>query len=186
MPWARFADDYLGNQKLATLSTSAIALDMAGIIYSARELRDGHLSKADVQAMAALIHLRRWEPAAGELVAVCRWVLETGGWCIHDYLEYQPARAEVLAERQQTHSNKVAAGRAGGLAAAKQKGSPVPGPGNNSVTTSSSSVSPSPAPREYAREMDPALLAEHHLMLERERRLTTTTTNNSSRRDDQE
>jgi hypothetical protein len=173
MPWARFADDYLGNQKLATLSTSAIALDMAGIIYSARELRDGHLSKADVQAMAALIHLRRWEPAAGELVAVCRWVLETGGWCIHDYLEYQPARAEVLAERQQTHSSKVAAGRAGGLATAKQKGqqkgSPVPGPGSNSKNLTPAGSGSSLAARDHARDADPKLLADHLALIAAER-----------------
>jgi len=101
MPWARFADDYLGNVKLATMSTSAIALDMAAIIYSARELRDGHLSVADVHAIAALIHLKTWKPAVTQLVQRCRWVpLLTGdGWDIHDYLEYQPSREQVLAER---------------------------------------------------------------------------------------
>jgi hypothetical protein len=99
MPWARFADDYLGNPKLGGLSTSAVALDMAGIIYSARELRDGHLSSTDVQAIAALIHLRRWDAAAAELVAARRWVAEDGGWLIHDYLDYQPSREKVMAER---------------------------------------------------------------------------------------
>jgi hypothetical protein len=81
------------------LSTQAIALDMASIIYSARELRDGHLSTNDVQAIGALIHLRRWVQAVAELVMARRWVETTAGWDIHDYLEFQPSREKVLAER---------------------------------------------------------------------------------------
>jgi hypothetical protein len=107
MPWARFEDDYLGNRKLTTLSTLAIALDMAGIVYSARELRDGRLTVADVQIIAALIHIRRWSPAAEELVRVNRWqVLESGGWMIHDYLDYQPSREKVLTERTSAAERK--------------------------------------------------------------------------------
>jgi hypothetical protein len=100
MPWARFEDDYLGNQKLTTLSTPAIALDMAGIVYSARELRDGRLTTTDVQLIATLIHLRRWQPVAAELVRVNRWTeCEGGGYAIHDYLDYQPSREQVLGGR---------------------------------------------------------------------------------------
>jgi hypothetical protein len=99
MPWARFADDYLGNAKLTTLSTAAIALDVTGIIYSARELRDGHLSTNDVQVVASLIHLRRWVQAVAELVMARRWIETAAGWDIHDYLEYQPSREQVLADR---------------------------------------------------------------------------------------
>ena len=100
MPWARFEDDFLGNQKLATLSTAAIALDMAAIIYSARELRDGQLTVTDVQTIATLIHIRRWQPVAAELVRVNRWTTPDGAcYAIHDYLEYQPSRQQVLEER---------------------------------------------------------------------------------------
>lgn len=48
------------------------------------------------------------------LVRVGLWVETTGGFLIHDYAEYQPTKAQVLAERV----TKQAAGRAGGLAAA--------------------------------------------------------------------
>lgn len=108
MPWARFADDYLGNPKLAQLSTAAIALDMASIIYSARDLRDGRLTVSDVQAVAALIHLRHWESAAAELVAQRRWTVTPGGWEIHDYLDYQPSRERVLAERTAARDRRKA------------------------------------------------------------------------------
>lgn len=100
MPWARFEDDYLSNRKLVTLSTAAIALDMAGIIYSARELRDGVLSAADVHVVTSLIHIRKWQVLAAELVDAHRWhPREEGGFVIHDYLDYQPSRQQILAER---------------------------------------------------------------------------------------
>ena len=106
MPWARFEDDYLGNTKLATLSTAAICLDMSAIVYSARELRDGVLSVADVQTVAALIHLKRWQPAAVELVRVNRWAKTDNAYSIHDYLEYQPSREEVLKAREEDRERK--------------------------------------------------------------------------------
>jgi hypothetical protein len=136
MPWARFADDYLGNPKLASLSTAAIALDMASIIYSARDLRDGHLTDHDVRVIAALLHLRRWEPATDELVVVHRWIVVPGGWEIHDYLDYQPSRAKVLAERAAAAQRKrrIPAGvppdsERSSSDVRPDSGDPVPGPG---------------------------------------------------------
>ena len=106
MPWVRFEDDYLGSPKLSTLSTAAIALDMAGIIYSARELRDGHLTVRDVQVLAQLLAIRRWQPLVDELIRVRRWVGESNGYAIHDYLKYQPSRAHVLAQRATDRQRK--------------------------------------------------------------------------------
>lgn len=111
MPWARFEDDYLGNQKLATLSTVAIALDMAAIIYSARELRDGQLTVGDVEAIAALLHVRKWQPAAVELVKVNRWARTERGYAIHDYLEYQPSREQIMQDRAKARERKRHAAR---------------------------------------------------------------------------
>jgi hypothetical protein len=142
MPWARFEDDFLGNQKLATLSTAAIALDMASIIYSARELRDGQLTVTDIQIIATLIHIRRWQPIAAELVRVNRWSTPDDGDCyaIHDYLDYQPSRHQVLTERAAAADRmrrvRANTGRTSGERSAersgevrKKFGDPVPGPG---------------------------------------------------------
>jgi len=160
VPWARFADDYLGNPKLARLSTAAIALDMASIIYSARDLRDGYLTDHDVRAIAALLHLRRWEPATDELVVVHRWVVVPGGWEIHDYLDYQPSRAKVLAERAAAAQRKrrIPAGvppdSAGSSPGVRpESGDPVPGPGpvpGNPYGIPSGVLTPNPFPAEGA------------------------------------
>ena len=74
-----------------------------------------------MQVLANLIHLKRWVQAVAELVMARRWIETTAGWDIHDYLEYQPSRKQVLAERDEKHAAKVAAGRGGGLAKAVAK-----------------------------------------------------------------
>lgn len=107
MPWARIDDDYLGNHKLKDLTTEAIALDLAGIIFSAHNVRDGVLRRDDVRATAAAIHLKRWERPAAELVTAGRWTVEGDGYAIHDYLKYQPAREKVLAERAAAAERKA-------------------------------------------------------------------------------
>jgi hypothetical protein len=73
---------------------------------------------------------------ADQLVRVGLWQEVDGGYLIHDYGDYQPTKAQVLAEREV----KAAAGRAGGIAAAvarakanavaKPKPVPVPKPGS--------------------------------------------------------
>jgi hypothetical protein len=67
-----------------------------------------------------------------QLLRVGLWEEVPGGYLIHDYGDYQPTKAQVEAEREA----KIAAGRAGGIAAAKAratapalaKSKPVPNP----------------------------------------------------------
>jgi hypothetical protein len=56
-------------------------------------------------------------PVARELEDRAMWEPVEGGWMIHDYHDFQPSKAEVLAEREQ----KRAAGRAGGQASAQAR-----------------------------------------------------------------
>jgi hypothetical protein len=197
MPWVRFADDYLTNGKIKDLDAAARLLDLCSVMYSARELRDGELSASDVQTVAILAKVRRWKAAVDELVGVGRWLrCANGNYLIHDYLDYQPSRAEVLAERDEKHQAKVKAGRAGGLASgisrstrgskseakgeandianAKQKGSPVPG--TNVVNPAGSGSSPAgrlPGRARASREEEPTvnaqLLAAHLELIARDR-----------------
>lgn len=168
MPWARFADDYLGNSKLAGLSTVAIALDVSSIIYSARDLRDGHLTQNDVQVIATLIHLRRWAPVVGELVHARRWAPTPVGWDIHDYLEYQPSREAVLRQRdedrarkrrgaQTTNGHRIPAGS--GPDSENNPGAPGPGPGPEYVNAAAAAVTPGRLSRARTRA-DPQPLGD--------------------------
>lgn len=146
MPWVRFADDYLSNPKVLRLGPLPRLLDVSAIIYSARELRDGHLSHADVVAVAAQVGIVRWVRSAAELVEVGRWhACPDGAYDIHDYLEYQPSRDEVLAKR----AVRAAAGAAGGRAKALANGLA------NSQQTPSKSPTPYPVPANPVPDPDP-------------------------------
>lgn len=54
----------------------------------------------------------------GHLVRVGLWEEVAGGYRIHDYEDYQPTKAQVIADR----AAKAAAGRAGGIASAAARG----------------------------------------------------------------
>jgi len=107
MPWVRFADDYLSNPKVLSLGPLPRLLDVSAIIYSARELRDGQLSRTDVQTVATLARIPKWSAAATELVHAGRWEATQEGYAIHDYLSYQPSRDQVLAERERNRNRKA-------------------------------------------------------------------------------
>jgi hypothetical protein len=99
MPWARLEDNYFTHAKVINLSKDAKLLDLAGIAFSARELRDGKLSRLDMRTAAAQVDVDDAMAAADELVAAGRWVKDGDGYAIHDYLKYNPSREEVLKER---------------------------------------------------------------------------------------
>lgn len=107
MPWARFEDRYPSNRKVRPLSHAAFRLDVTAVCWSSEQLTDGHI--ADLKD---LIGVKRPEAAARELVERGRWHVPghtcpsekcrpiTVGWLIHDYLVFNPAREQVLVERE--------------------------------------------------------------------------------------
>jgi hypothetical protein len=153
MPWARFEDDYLGNRKLTTLSTAAIALDMAAILFSSRELRDGFLSSSDVVLVTKLIHISRPKRVVLELIYANRWAAcDGGGYAIHDYLDYQPSREQVLAERAAA-AERMRRARAFGKSSPERSpevrekfNDPVPGPGPGPERSSKNVLGTPPNP----------------------------------------
>ena len=99
MVWARIDDGYFTHHKTAALSKDAKLLDLAGITFSARELRDGKLTDRDVRIVAAEVDVVDLSATLDELRLARRWVRFDGGWEIHDYLEYNPSREQVIAEK---------------------------------------------------------------------------------------
>ena len=77
------------------------------------------------------------------------WVEVPGGYTIHDYTDYQPSREQVEAE----HQTKVAAGQAGGQAAAKARAKA------GALAKRKQNSSPNPNPKPVARSPAPVPLA---------------------------
>lgn len=99
MPWVRIDDSFAENPKIARLSDSALALWVTGLAYCNRNLTDGFIPR-----MVGLGQLRFCDgntlPHISELEEIGLWEKVDGGWQVHDYLEFQPAKADVLAQRE--------------------------------------------------------------------------------------
>lgn len=113
MSWARLDDGYDGNPKMLRLGLTATGLHARAIAYCAQHETDGKLPAAWVNAQLAELkpaEQRRLLEALLEANALER---NGSGYVIHDFLEYNPSRAELAARRQEEHERKAAAGRKG-------------------------------------------------------------------------
>jgi hypothetical protein len=99
----RFAD----HPKVAVLSDAAFRAQVTALCYCAEHLTDGMLPKTVGDRFA------RPRPRR-ELLASGLWMEAPGGYSLHDYLDWNPSREEVLARL----ASKKAAGARGGAAAA--------------------------------------------------------------------
>lgn len=153
MAWVRLDDDFYLHPKLVLAGPLALAMQVAGLCYSNHYKTRGFISYSVADRLLDLSdyatipdmddgsdpHVSAWRVVAIDvanlLVSAGIWTVneERCGYDIHDYAEYQP---EVKAA--ELHDVRAAAGRAGGLAKAKQfpsrakqvlaKPSPVPVP----------------------------------------------------------
>jgi hypothetical protein len=104
MTWARIDDQFADHPKVIGLSDRAFRIHIRGICYAARQLTDGFipLSAAQEWGMRAVLELEKstlWKPVAA-------------GYQIHDFLDYNPSREQVLAERATMRTQRQIAGRA--------------------------------------------------------------------------
>ncbi len=92
-----------------------------GLSYAAQYLTDGVIARAAVPTLLDFGNVDEFT-IADDLVAAGLWEFHPAGYVIHDYLDYNPSKAQVLAER----AAKQAAGRAGGQASAQARAQAEP------------------------------------------------------------
>lgn len=110
MAWARLDDRFSEHPKIIGLSDRAFRLHVTAIVYAARNRTDGH-----VPGPLA----RTWGYPArfvSELLAAGLWEKADGGYLIHDYLEYNPSRADLEEKDQKIKSARSLAGKRGAAA----------------------------------------------------------------------
>ena len=131
MTWVRIDDQFRHHPKVATAGPLGIALHVCGLSYAAEYLTDGFIPRGAVNTLCDFegVWDKRFRPGSEDdfawtvaevrdlLVSVGMWDEVQGGYQIHDYLDYNPSKADVLAERDR----KAAAGQAGGKASAKAR-----------------------------------------------------------------
>lgn len=139
MTWVKLDDALTEHPKIVALSDPAFALWIASLAYCNRNLTDGFVPSA-----VGIGQLRYCEgnttPAIRELERAGLWVPTTGGWAVHDYLDYQPSRSDVALQREQTaervrrHRNAVTNADGNGTGNAD-----VPGTGSTALVVGSKS-----------------------------------------------
>lgn len=142
MPWVRIDDHFNEHPKLAAVGPVGWGIWLAGLAYSNRNLTDGFIphavaagfggdwevllpsEKPDTDTVWTIdrgtgMHGEGMDTAwvIGVLMEYGLWELAPGGYRIHDYEDYQPTKAEILAQR----ASKAAAGQAGGRASAQAR-----------------------------------------------------------------
>jgi DnaD/phage-associated family protein len=102
MTWAKFDDVCPEHPKVAGLSDAAHRLWFNAVCYSTKMNTDGRI-KAPILAR---LYPRRPLVLAEQLVTAGLWHEVADGWDIHDFLTYQPARADVLKKRAEDSERK--------------------------------------------------------------------------------
>lgn len=97
MPWVRLDDRFPSHRKVALLSDRAFKLYVSALCWSSENLTEGRILEKELPLVA---RVRGIKSAAAELEAAGLWDRAEVGWVIHDYLEYNPDRAKVKAERE--------------------------------------------------------------------------------------
>jgi hypothetical protein len=137
MPWVKIDDKFPETPKVIEAGPFGMALQVAGLCYCNRNLTDGFIPYDAAHRLLSWdfpgkkdeygqrVYTCGWccgmvaedidsEFVIGLLLRSGMWEQVDGGYTIHDYLDYQPSKEEVLAERER----KREAGRLGGLAKA--------------------------------------------------------------------
>jgi hypothetical protein len=114
MPWVKLDDGFGEHPKVLAAGPLAGWLYVCGLCYANRQRTDGFLTEAVIYRLA---DVDRPQDLAEELVSAGLWHRVSGGYRIHDYLDYQPSREQA----EQISQVRADAGRKGGLATAEAK-----------------------------------------------------------------
>jgi len=116
MVWVKLDDQFTEHPKVIMAGPLAGWLHVCGLVYCGRNLTDGFIPSPMVPRLATFEHIGittggmagmfefghdiETQELADVLVDCGLWEEAEGGYMIHDYLEYNPSKAEVLAERK--------------------------------------------------------------------------------------
>ena len=108
MPWAKLDDRAPSNPKVFEAGVCAFGLFTQSLCYCAANLTDGFVPATALPLVSPGTSPRLLLALVDRLVKAGLWAVddERGGWVVHDYLDYNPSRADVLAEREAARKRK--------------------------------------------------------------------------------
>ncbi|MEU3851770.1 hypothetical protein [Streptomyces sp. NPDC029554] len=126
MPWVKLDDRFPSHRKVALLTDRAFRLHVSAICWCSENLTDGRITDRELPLVAKV---RGVKATAQQLQKAGLWDRIDGGWEIHDYLDFNPSREQVLAERKKNAERQERFRR-------RKNGKPTPpsNGGSNGVT----------------------------------------------------
>jgi hypothetical protein len=106
MGWARFDDGYTDSPKIVEAGPWAELLDVRAIIYAAKHETDGLITRSALKLISR--DIPKPLDRVHALVEVGRWSSnEGGGWWIHDYLDFNPSKAQKSDMRRNARERQA-------------------------------------------------------------------------------
>lgn len=105
MPWVRLDDRFPSHRKVALLSDRAFRLHVSALCWCSENLTEGAIRERELPVIS---RIRGVKKTAAELEEAGLWDRADDGWMIHDYLEYNPDRARVQADRESNAARQKA------------------------------------------------------------------------------
>lgn len=136
MTWVKLDDRFFDNPKIAAISDAGQLAVLKAFTYCARALTDGYIPLKKAKEYASPKVVKELVPGL--------WEPCEGGFRVHDYLAYNPTRAEVLKQRQEVGEARSKAGSKG---AAKRW--------QTNSKTDGKSIAPFPTPDPVSRSPIP-------------------------------
>lgn len=107
MPWVRIDDRWDEHDKTLAVGPLGMALQITALCFANRKLSDGFIPRSKARTLVDVSDFGNVQDVIDSLVEHGVWDVVKGGYQIHDYLEFQPSKEQVLAAREQ----RSAAGR---------------------------------------------------------------------------
>ena len=187
MTWIRLDDNFADHPKVAAAGPLAGWVHVCGLVYCGRFLTDGFvpgnialrladfdglgIATGGIRGVAEFGHDITMAELIERLVEVGLWEPCEGGYMIHDYLDYNPTREQVLNDRE----DRARRGSLGGQKSARQRRKPqataqaVPQPTAQAIAQadavadaqakSKENSTPYPYPDPYPKEEEEELVA---------------------------
>jgi hypothetical protein len=111
--WLRLDDAFGDHPKIAGLSDRAFRAHVLGLLYCARQVSDGFVPTALAPKGRTL----------AELTTAGLWTAVRRGFTIHDWLDWNPSRAEVDSKR---HAKSMAGAKGAASRWHDEKNAPIP------------------------------------------------------------
>lgn len=106
MTWLKIDDGVRTHPKIVQAGPAAAWQWFCGNCYCRQHLTDGFIPDGMLASLVPGVNEREARKLAAILVGVNLWHATEGGFTVHDFLDWNPTKAEVLAKRAEDRKRK--------------------------------------------------------------------------------